>query len=600
MRLLVVALLVGVAFATSNVCRDTAACCTTIDFQHLGNSTAFVADTDPVGVGPAGPWAQQGLEFSIEQIDPLTTLPYVPGLVNVSRLTAVATGSDHLYSTSEALVLSAFEYFPTKLLRYRFTVDIALTHQPACLASIRTLRTVEFPYRQSMRITTFRRDAMSGDLLQVDQQTADWTISDRSLVNEWEFSSLHVDVVRVESYGNGYGAIARLQVCYAPPQGVDSCGVCGGTGVGCAAPGNPCNTNMTGICAAGTLNESLVCVPNAANTPEICNGADDNCNSLIDEGPWPVVTCGVGACQRSYSTCINGLPNNRCSPGSPTPEVCNGIDDDCSGVVDDGGVCGPTPSPTAPATPSATASASVTPSATPSTSFSATPSATPPATPSPSARPREDVPLLLPLATCVRETDAAGVLQAVFGYGYTGAATDLTIAPGAPLNRFISSQPENQPQPAVFHAHTTFLRAFEVLFAVGEQLQWHLNTSVAVVDWYTRRCDEDRHETLEPVQPHLYGCVSRTADRCTATFGYSNTNAQTVQLDVGVGSAANVFTPAPGDRRQPRLFYPNAYVARAFTVEFDCSAAGWSLMWTLTTGGGAEPRGAYADARSLC
>jgi hypothetical protein len=67
-----------------------------------------------------------------------------------------------------------------------------------------------------------------------------------------------------------------------------------------------------------------------------CNGIDENCDGVADEGYMSQpTTCGVGACQRSGATsCVNGNVTNNCTPGAPTTETCNGIDDDCNGVID--------------------------------------------------------------------------------------------------------------------------------------------------------------------------------------------------------------------------------------------------------------------------
>jgi hypothetical protein len=63
---------------------------------------------------------------------------------------------------------------------------------------------------------------------------------------------------------------------------------------------------------------------------ELCNYIDDNCNGQVDEGAR--LACGVGWCRRLGAGCNT----TSCTPGAPRAEVCNAFDDDCDGVNDNG------------------------------------------------------------------------------------------------------------------------------------------------------------------------------------------------------------------------------------------------------------------------
>ncbi len=114
-----------------------------------------------------------------------------------------------------------------------------------------------------------------------------------------------------------------------------------GDGFGKAGAASACLCSAAGAAKAGDCNDSDASVhPGAA---EICNDVDDNCDGTVDEGcdkdqdGWcasdAVIVGNPAVCKAGKQDCDDA--NAAIHPGQP--ETCgNGIDDDCDGLTDSG------------------------------------------------------------------------------------------------------------------------------------------------------------------------------------------------------------------------------------------------------------------------
>jgi predicted ribosomally synthesized peptide with SipW-like signal peptide len=106
--------------------------------------------------------------------------------------------------------------------------------------------------------------------------------------------------------------------------------------------GGACSTGLQGLCAVGTLQcqqGGIVCVQNVQSTSEVCNGLDDNCDGQVDNNTAEAGTACDGIdsdlCMEGTRSCVAGALVCSDNTGGNI-EVCDGQDNDCDEQTDEG------------------------------------------------------------------------------------------------------------------------------------------------------------------------------------------------------------------------------------------------------------------------
>ncbi len=569
-------------------------CCFTLEFEMLpgmtNNATAGQIKSGQL-LSP-DTFKALGVYIWSDALRPRSTERYPLGFLNSSSVPAGEQWGPLKSTKNDGIVASLFDSLvPLRPLRLGSTDTIpsytlhlnfssAFKSTPACISSVRLLRTYSMDQRMSATVRLLDKDGE-----EKSKVSSPWSYTLRTNEVDLEFTTPNVNQLDITWSGFGFAALANVRACY-PTNSLDACAVCGGNGASCGAPapnagpkpGDPCtNASMTNpVCQPGRYDRNLTCVPNLLNvTKEICNGVDDDCDGVIDQGATvSPITCGVGECKRTVYRCgyTGETFNSTCTPGEPTTEICDGLDNDCDGLIDEDFVC---------------------------------------------ERPIEGVPVI-PVGVCVEgRLGGTGPCYAHFGYFVKEEHFNVSIHYPSDESAILYPaatpalwQPTYVPSvPVFFEPGSHSIDAFKVELPAcsgpTSSAVWKLGDGVghyleAEVDGDAIKPCEDgayvpRTTLVWPITPIVDDtCIRRANGSCSIRLGYFNPNwdVPIAYLDIASGVNEVYYSGGVAGPKQPasvstapppNLFTPGR-VHDAYVATWQCPTGQETLHWVLVSG----------------
>lgn len=313
------------------------------------------------------------------------------------------------------------------------------------------------------------------------------------------------------------------------------------------------------LCGAGGPTQCTPLTPLRLDDP--CDGVDNNCNGEVDEDTH-TITCGVGACRRTVESCSpDGVPQE-CVPGEPSDELCDGLDNDCDGQVDEENVCqqpdyavarrGPLLSPVCMDTYTATLR-----------------------------------------VVNTHQTEAVTAMRPTVHYedGTTGTLAPLTVAAGATVTAHVLV-PHGHAMATVAldetHQTALFDRRSPSGLTPPPCSQVDVSATASVVDAPTA-------DQLAQLVPTVDSCVTRLDGYCNFTLGYRHAGPR--PLSVAPSPDANHIDVAGGvqlQQNQPTVFWPgrarSVVYVRVVCPSDAWDSGTWHAEWRLGAGSVASAR----------